>query len=277
LRNVNTPIEWSTSENSLKLAAVSCKRALFEYRHAMLRPPYFVLVRSFAPRPRWPTRFNSRQPAISGKVLSEKRDSVAGLGYTVLVVPRASITRLFAATTPKITKPAVASKPARNPLPRPCLSNTPTSITPPRSPPRAQRCANCQQLAKPSCRWHARRLGSGFFINDDGFLMTNFHVIESETQISSRFTSSATASSRQDLQAMRIVAINKFADLALLRIEDKDARSSARDLRHSHDALSVGDASSPSQSARLTDGDGGNPQHEDAPVQASCICRHGAN
>jgi serine protease Do len=85
-------------------------------------------------------------------------------------------------------------------------------------------------------------LGSGFFINEDGFLMTNFHVIEGETQISIEvYHQKSGELDRRVYKQVRIIAINKFDDLALLKIEDKDAPKFKSLLLGSSDALAVGE------------------------------------
>src|SRR5439155_17325203 len=67
-------------------------------------------------------------------------------------------------------------------------------------------------------------LGSGFIINEDGYLITNFHVIENETQISVEVYHQKDGQlERKSYKQVKIIAINKFADLALSKIEDKDA------------------------------------------------------
>jgi serine protease Do len=67
-------------------------------------------------------------------------------------------------------------------------------------------------------------LGSGFILDQDGYLITNFHVIEGETQISVEvYQQKPDGLDRKTYKQVRIVAIDKFADLALLQIEDKDA------------------------------------------------------
>src|SRR5262249_905313 len=86
-------------------------------------------------------------------------------------------------------------------------------------------------------------LGSGFFINDDGFLMTNFHVIEGETQISVEvYHQHKDQLERKTYKQVRIIAINKFEDLALLRIEDKDSPKFKFVNVGSADALAVGES-----------------------------------
>jgi serine protease Do len=86
-------------------------------------------------------------------------------------------------------------------------------------------------------------LGSGFFINDDGFLMTNFHVIEGETQISVEvYHQHKDQLERRTYKQVRIIAINKFEDLALLKIEDKDAPKFKFVNVGSADALAVGES-----------------------------------
>jgi serine protease Do len=85
-------------------------------------------------------------------------------------------------------------------------------------------------------------LGSGFIINEDGFLMTNFHVIEGETQISAEvYLQRAGQLEIKSYKQVRIVAINKFEDLALLKIEDKDAPKFKAVSLGSADALAVGE------------------------------------
>jgi serine protease Do len=85
-------------------------------------------------------------------------------------------------------------------------------------------------------------LGSGFFINEEGFLITNFHVIEGETQISIEVYHHKNGQlERQTYKQVRIVAMNKFADLALLQIQDADVPKFKFVAVGSADALAVGE------------------------------------
>jgi serine protease Do len=62
-------------------------------------------------------------------------------------------------------------------------------------------------------------LGSGFFITDEGHLITNFHVIEGETKISiAVFRHIDKEFRRQKFEDVDIVATNPFLDLALLKV-----------------------------------------------------------
>jgi serine protease Do len=85
-------------------------------------------------------------------------------------------------------------------------------------------------------------LGSGFFITEDGHLITNFHVIEGETKLSIEVYHQKDGQlDRRSYKDVRIVAMNKFADLALLKVEDKDAPKFKRMLLGDSDNLGQGD------------------------------------
>jgi serine protease Do len=187
--------------------------------------------------------------SISGKVLAEKHDQVViDLGYTVLTVPRNQIVRVNRNdenTQPQTTLPAPPSPVVHKNV----ATTEPTSpnafYTAPAQPPTSRTVRELvNQLGESVVQVRTPGgLGSGFIINEDGFLITNFHVIEGETQISVEVYHQQKNGdlNRKSYKQVRIIAINKFEDLALLKIEDKDAPKFKFILMGSSDALAVGE------------------------------------
>jgi serine protease Do len=183
------------------------------------------------------------QASITGTVLAEKNDQVAvDVGYTILMVPRSAIAKIVAEkkeekAAEKEPKGANTTPPASADLPKSFYYN-PGALR--------QEGTVRELVAKLGEAVVQVRtpggLGSGFFINEDGYLITNFHVIEGETQISVEvFQTRNGQLDRKSYKQVRIVAINKYADLTLLKVDDKDAPKFSWVLLGDADALSVGD------------------------------------
>src|ERR1017187_10204287 len=153
--------------------------------------------------------------AITGKILAEKSDSlVVDVGYTALVIPRTAITSVSKA----VAATAAASATAPTAAGQFYAATTKTSAARDVSSLVKQIGEAVVQVKTPG------GLGSGFFINDDGFLITNFHVTEGETQISVEvFQQKNGELERNVYKQVMIVSLNKFGDLALLKVADKDA------------------------------------------------------
>jgi serine protease Do len=188
------------------------------------------------------------QGAIIGTILAEKRDAVVvDLGYTVLVIPRnqvSAISRdtLKVAKKPSIKTVTVATPTAESAPPATEAQRGLYAVASGSSPVKNVR-ELVEQLGQAVVQVKTpSALGSGFFINEDGFLLTNFHVIEGETQISVEvYHQRAGQLERKTYKQVRIVAINKFEDMALLKIEDKDAPKFVKLRFGSADALAVGE------------------------------------
>lgn len=85
--------------------------------------------------------------------------------------------------------------------------------------------------------------GSGFLINNDGYIVTNFHVIEGEQNISvTVFRQERKEFRKIKYVDVRIVALDHFFDLALLKLERPDGKKSLSSVTLAKtDDLRVGD------------------------------------
>ena len=190
--------------------------------------------------------------AVTGKILAEKHDQVVvDIGYTVLVIPHNQIAKIQRADSAEPTVKKLVSQKVVNESDVKVDGGAATerfapgfySVSGRPLPARSVR-ELVNQLGEAVVQVRTPGgLGSGFILNEDGFLMTNFHVIEGETQISVEvYHQNGGELERKSYKQVRIIAVNKFADLALLKIDEKDAPKFKYVLLGSADALAVGES-----------------------------------
>jgi serine protease Do len=186
--------------------------------------------------------------AVSGKILAEKRDQVVvDVGFTVLTIPKSYISKISPDAPPETKSSKNNRKAAPAPAPitapeseaaGPTLFASGSGVAPEQS---VRELVNqlgdaVVQIRSPG------GLGSGFILNEEGYLITNFHVIEGETQLSVEVYHMKDGQlDRRTYRQIRIVAMNKFQDLALLKIDDKDAPKFASVSLGDSDILAVGE------------------------------------
>ena len=178
--------------------------------------------------------------AVTGKILTEKPDAVVvDVGYTVLVVPRSAIVKISQANNALTRLTATAS---------PLLGvNAPAQFYyadgGTRAPPRATCATSSSKSARPSSRCARPAVWVPDFSSTRTVISSPiFTSSRARRKSPSRFTGRWTASlDREIYKKVRIVAINKFQDLALLKIEDKNAPKFKYVTLGSSDALSVGE------------------------------------
>ncbi len=84
--------------------------------------------------------------------------------------------------------------------------------------------------------------GSGFVINDQGYAMTNAHVIQGETKITAiAYVKAEGGLVRHRIENCEIIAINPFADLALIKLPPRKDLKLGHVLLGNYDEVNAGE------------------------------------
>jgi len=146
---------------------------------------------------------------LRGRVLKETEDNVfLDVGFTVLSVPRASIVGRAAA--------GPADRPAGGEVRRGLWSQAELPEVSVKEAV-ARFAESVVQVKVPGA------LGSGFIVSDDGYIVTNNHVVQGEVEVSVvLYPKLGDQIEKVTFEKVRLVAVNPFVDLALLKIDEAE-------------------------------------------------------
>ena len=150
--------------------------------------------------------------SVTGELLSETAERIVmDLGFTILQVPRDAVTRVVKEVAGTIPPSSITGADlyridpvARTQSVKDLVNNIGDRVV---------------LVKTPS------GLGSGFIIQEDGYLITNDHVVAGETQVSvTVFANGEKGMDKQTWENVKIVSLNSDLDLALLKIETPDGK-----------------------------------------------------